>query len=303
MISYLITVVVTIEIYALLALSLNVITGFAGQSMMGHAAFFGIGAYTGALLTNAGINFWLALPISLLVTGAMGALVGVASLRVRDDFLAITTIGINFVVVALFNSMKVFGASLGMPTKGAYLFGMRMNNTHYMILLLVLIVAVCLLMRKMQRSWFGLALASMNNNEGAAQSFGINVSQYKILSFIIGTAIAGLTGCVYAHRMGIIFSGNFAFTFSITILSMVVIGGIGTIRGPLLGAILLGAAPEVLRFADDYRMLVYGTLLVLMVRFQPQGLLGENSFILRFFSRFTKGGKNVEGQNGGAVNG
>lgn len=287
MLNYLISVAVTIEIYALLALSLNVITGFAGQSMMGHAAFFGIGAYAGALLTNAGISFWLAMPIAMLITGLCGALVGVASLRVRDDFLAITTIGINFVVVALFNSMKVFGASLGMPTKGAYFFGTRMDNTSYMILLLVLIVVVCLLMRKMQRSWFGLALASMNNDEGAAQSFGVNVSQYKILAFIIGTAIAGLTGTVYAHRMGIIFSNNFAFTFSITILSMVVIGGIGTIRGPLLGALLLGAAPEVLRFANDYRMLVYGTLLVLMVRFQPQGLLGENSFVLRGWARLT----------------
>lgn len=295
MFSYVVSVVVTIEIYALLALSLNVITGYAGQSMMGHAAFFGIGAYTGALLTNAGVNFWLAMPLSLLVTGICGALVGVVSLRVRDDFLAITTIGINFVVVALFNSMKVFGASLGLSTKGAFFFGTRMNNTHYMVLLTVLIVIVCLLMRKMNRSWFGLALATMNNDEGAAKSFGINVSQYKILAFIIGTALAGLTGCIYAHRMGIIFSSNFAFTFSITILSMVVIGGIGTIRGPLLGALLLGAAPEVLRFADDYRMLVYGALLVIMVRFQPQGLLGENSFILRFLGRLTRG------QKGGAV--
>ncbi len=295
MFSYVVSVVVTIEIYALLALSLNVITGYAGQSMMGHAAFFGIGAYTGALLTNAGVNFWLAMPLSLLVTGVCGALVGVVSLRVRDDFLAITTIGINFVVVALFNSMKVFGASLGLSTKGAFFFGTRMNNTHYMILLTFLIVVVCLLMRKMNHSWFGLALATMNNDEGAAKSFGINVSQYKILAFIIGTALAGLTGCIYAHRMGIIFSSNFAFTFSITILSMVVIGGIGTIRGPLLGALLLGAAPEVLRFADDYRMLVYGALLVIMVRFQPQGLLGENSVILRFLKRLTKG------QKGGAV--
>lgn len=297
MLSYIITIVVTVEIYALLALSLNIITGFAGQSMMGHAAFFGIGAYTGAILTNAGVSFWLAMPLAMIITGATGALVGVASLRVRDDFLAITTIGINFVVVALFNSMEVFGASLGMATQGAYFFGTRMNNTHYMILLLILILVVCLLIRKMQRSWFGLALASINNDEGAAQSFGINVSKYKILAFIIGTALAGLTGVIYAHRMGIIFSSNFAFTFSITILSMVVIGGIGTIRGPILGAILLGAAPEVLRFADDYRMLVYGTLLVIMVRFQPQGLLGENSFLVRAWGRIASsfGRKKQEG--------
>lgn len=306
MFSYIASVIVTIEIYALLALSLNVITGYAGQSMMGHAAFFGIGAYAGALLTNAGVSFWLAMPLTLIITGAFGALIGVVSLRVRDDFLAITTIGINFVVVALFNSMKVFGASLGLPTSGAHFFGRRMNNTDYMILLFLLIVIVCLLMRKMNRSWFGLALASMNNDEGAAKSFGINVNQYKILSFIIGTALAGLTGTIYAHRMGIIFSSNFSFTFSVSILSMVVIGGIGTIRGPLLGAILLGALPEVLRFADDYRMLVYGTLLVLMVRFQPQGLLGENSFLLRFWGwlvGLVRGGKKEGAGKGGTANG
>ena len=142
MLSYIITIVVTVEIYALLALSLNIITGFAGQSMMGHAAFFGIGAYAGAILTNAGVSFWLAMPLAMIITGATGALVGVASLRVRDDFLAITTIGINFVVVALFNSMEVFGASLGLATQGAYFLGTRMNNTHYMILLLVLIHSV-----------------------------------------------------------------------------------------------------------------------------------------------------------------
>ena len=300
MLNYIITVAVNVEIYALLALSLNIIIGYAGQSMLGHAAFFGIGAYSAAILTNAGVNFWLALPIAMVITGALGTLVGAASLRVRDDFLAITTIGINFVVVALFNSLDFFGASLGMSTQGATFFGQRMTNTHYMVLLLILIVVVCLLMVKMQRSWFGMALLSMNNDEGAARSFGINTSQYKILAFVIGTAIAGLIGGIYAHRMTFIFSSNFAFTVSTSILSMVVIGGIGTIRGPLLGAILLGAAPEVLRFADDYRMLLYGGLLVLMVRFQPQGLLGENSFLLRLFDRAVKG---VKGRKGGVVRG
>lgn len=285
MTSYLITVSVNITIFALLALSLNIITGYAGQAMMGHAAFFGVGAYTSAILTNAGLNFWLSLPLAMLAAGLLGALVGVASLRVRDDFLAITTIGINFVAVALFNNMKIFGASLGLGTKSPKLFGRSMGNLDYLVLLLILIVITCLLIMKMRRSWFGLALASIHNDEGAAKSFGIDVSQYKILAFIIGTAIAGLTGGIYAHRMGFIFSSNFAFTFSITILSMVVIGGIGTIRGPLLGAVLLGSAPEVLRFADDYRMLIYGGLLVLVVRFQPQGLLGENSVLLRLWAK------------------
>jgi branched-chain amino acid transport system permease protein len=138
----------------------------------------------------------------------------------------------------------------------------------------------------MNNSWFGLALASLRGDEGAAQSFGVNTSHYKVLSFIIGTAIAGLTGAIYAHRMSFIFSSNFAFVVSISIISMVVVGGVGTIRGPIVGAILLGAAPEVLRFAEDYRMILYGGVIVLMMRFQPQGLLGEDSFLLRKFDKY-----------------
>lgn len=289
--SYIITVAVNIAIFALLALSLNIITGYAGQSAMGHAAFFGIGAYTSALMTNAGINFWLTLPVALLVTGAAGGVLGIISLRLKDDFLAITTIGINFVMVALFQNMEIFGASLGMSVKTPTFFGQKMTPLYFLVLLVFLIVIVCLLIRKMTRSWFGLALSSIRNDEGAAMSLGINVNRYKILAFFLGTAIAGLTGAIYVHRMTFIFSSSFAFTVSISILSMVVVGGIGTIRGPLLGALILGAAPELLRFADNYRMILYGGILVLMMRFQPQGLLGNDSFIVRNFLKIVRGHK------------
>ena len=278
---YLWSVIAAIETYALLALGLNIITGYAGQSMMGIAAFYGIGAYSASIMTNAGMSFWLAVPCATLITAACGAVMGVIALRLKDDFLAVTTIGINFVMVALFNNLKIFGASLGLSNNGAYFFGTKMNHMHYAILMFILIVILILLIIKMNKSWFGLALASLKDDEGAARSFGIDVSLYKILTFIIGTSIAGMAGAIFAHRQGIVFSTNFAFTFSIMILSMVVIGGIGTIRGPILGAVLLGMLPEVLRFADNYRMLVYCLLLIFMVRFQPQGLIGEESFLQR----------------------
>lgn len=278
---YVFSVILDISIFALLALSLNIIIGYAGQAMMGHAAFFGIGAYAAAIMTNAGINFWISLPLAMAVTAVFGAVLGFISLRLKDDFLAITTIGINFVAVALFQNKAIFGGSLGMAVKTPTIFGQRMTTVHFLVLTVLLNVLVCLLIRKMTRSWFGLALASLRNDEGAAQSFGINVRQYKVLAFIIGTAIAGLTGAVYVHRMKYIFSTDFAFVISITIISMVVVGGVGTIRGPLLGAVLLGAAPELLRFASDYRQILYGGIIVLMMRFQPQGLLGDDSFLLR----------------------
>ncbi|MDR3728993.1 MAG: branched-chain amino acid ABC transporter permease, partial [Oscillospiraceae bacterium] len=205
--AYLYSIFATAAIFILLALSLNIITGYAGQSMMGHAAFFGIGAYTAAVLTQTyHVNFWLALVLGMVFTGLCGAVLGVISLRLQADFLAITTIGINFVMVALFNNMSITGGSLGLTITKPTLFGQKMGNAQFFYLTVILIVIVCLLIVKMRRSWFGMALASINNDAAAARSFGIDVSRYQILTFIIGTTIAGLAGGIYAHRMGYICS-------------------------------------------------------------------------------------------------
>ena len=170
-------------------------------------------------------------------------------------------------MVALFNKMSITGGSLGLDVPKPVLFGVKMMPMHFFYLTLILIVILCLLIVKMRRSWFGMALASINNDPAAARSFGINVSRYQILTFTIGTAIAGLAGGIYVHRMGHIANTDFAFTVSIQILSMVVIGGIGTIRGPIFGALLISFLPEFLRFADNYRTLIYCVLLAIIVRF------------------------------------
>lgn len=275
--AYFFSIGATAAIFILLAESLNLITGYAGQAMMGQAAFFGIGAYTSAVLTNMGVNFGLSLLAAMLMSGLFGAFLGFVSLRLQEDFLAITTIGINFVMVAIFNNLEITGASLGLNVKKPVIFGVKMNNFHFFLLAALLVIILCLLIIKMRHSWFGMALAAIENDPQAAASFGVDVNRYKVLVFIIGTSIAGLAGGIYAHRMGFISAGDFAFVVSIEILSMVVIGGIGTIRGPILGGILLTLLPEVLRFADQYRNLVYGSLLVLIVLFMPMGLLGDNS--------------------------
>lgn len=281
---YAIVVATNIGIFVLLALSLNIIAGYAGQSSIGHAAFFGIGAYTSAVLTSSlGVNFWLSLPIAFVVTGLIGALLGLASMRVKEDFLAITTIGINFVVVAIFQYAPIFGASLGMSVSKPSIFGVKMDNLMFLVLVGALIVAMIIFMRIIEKSWFGLALASIRNDEAAASSLGVNIVKFKVLAFAIGTAVAGLAGGVYAHYMTFIYSSDFAFLVSISILSMVVIGGIGTIRGPIVGAIILGIAPELFRFISDYRMIVYGGLLVLMMLFQPQGIVGNGSYLVNKF--------------------
>lgn len=285
---YLITILITIVIYAMLAHSLNIITGHAGQISLGHAAFFGIGAYTSAMLyTEAGFPFWISVPLSAVVAGMVGALLGIPCLRVRDDFLAITTMGINFVVEAIFLYIPFFGGAMGIG--GVNLpkwFGREMTKPEYLVLILVVFFLLLLLDRRMGRSWIGLAWASIREDEQAAGAMGVDVVRFKVLAFILGSAIAGLAGGFYAHFLTFIMPQNFGFGQSIVILSMVVFGGIGTRWGPIVGALILGVLPEVSRPVMEYRTLIYGILLLSMMRFQPGGLLGPESILPKSFRRY-----------------
>jgi branched-chain amino acid transport system permease protein len=285
---YFITIFITIVIYAMLAHSLNIITGHAGQISLGHAAFFGIGAYTSAMLySEAGFPFWISVPMAAAVAGIVGALLGIPCLRVRDDFLAITTMGINFVVEAIFLYIPFFGGAMGIG--GINLpkwFGREMTKPEYFILILVVFLLLLLLDRRMGRSWIGLAWASIREDEEAAGAMGVDVVRFKVLAFILGSAIAGLAGGFYAHFLTFIMPQNFGFGQSIVILSMVVFGGIGSRWGPIVGAVILGILPEVSRPIMEYRILIYGILLLGMMRFQPGGLLGPESILPKLFHRF-----------------
>ncbi|MGQ9647222.1 MAG: branched-chain amino acid ABC transporter permease [Thermodesulfobacteriota bacterium] len=283
---YVITILITLVIYAILAHSLNVITGRAGQISLGHAAFFGIGAYTAAMLhTKAGFPFWIDVPFGALVAGIVGAILGIPCLRVRDDFLAITTMGINFVIEAVFLYAPFFGGAMGIG--GINLpnwLGREMTKSEYFILIFLVLALLLLLDRKLGRSWIGLAWASIRDDEQAAATMGVDIVRFKVLAFILGSAIAGLAGGFYAHFLTFIMPQNFGFGQSIVILCMVVFGGIGTRWGPILGAVILGVLPEISRPIMEYRTLIYGFLLLGMMRFQPGGLLGAESILPKFFN-------------------
>jgi branched-chain amino acid transport system permease protein len=278
---------ITILIYAILAHSLNIITGHAGQISLGHAAFFGIGAYTSALLyTEAGFPFWISVSLAAIGAGIVGALLGIPCLRVRDDFLAITTMGINFVVEAIFLYIPFFGGAMGVG--GINLprwFGREMTKPEYFILILFVFVLLLFLDRRMGRSWIGLAWASIREDEQAAGSMGVDVVRFKVLAFVLGSAIAGLAGGFYAHFLTFIMPQNFGFGQSIVILCMLVFGGIGTRWGPIVGAVFLGILPEISRPIMEYRILIYGVLLLAMMRFQPGGLLGPESVLSKSLRR------------------
>jgi branched-chain amino acid transport system permease protein len=284
---YLITLATIIAINAIVACGLNVIVGFAGQISLGHAAFFGIGAYSAALLaTKAGWTFWAALPCVIAMTAFVGLLLGIPSLRVREDFLAITTIGINFIVEAVFNNVEFFGGALGMGgIPRVTLLDVKLRGTEFFYLCLAFLIIVIAACWWLTRCWAGLACFALREEESAAASVGISPVRFKLLAFVIGTAMAGLGGALYAHFMRFISASDFAFPLSVSLLSMVVVGGIGTLWGPVLGAVIIGILPEVFRPIIDYRILFYTTLLLLMIRFQPGGLLGEDSAARRVLAK------------------
>ena len=293
---YLVTVLITIGIYIILALSLNIVTGYAGQISLGHAAFMGIGAYASALLyTKAGLGFWPSFLLAGLVAGLVGAVLAIPCLRVREDFLAITTMGINFVIEAVFLYIPFFGAGMGIggidPPK---LFGNELGKPAFLVLVVLVILLTIAADRWLSRSWIGLGWAAIREDEQAAGAMGIDVVRFKVLAFTIGSAGAGLAGSLYAHFLTFIMPVNFSFGQSIVILSMVVFGGIGTLRGPIVGAIVLGALPEVSRPAMEYRTLLYGVLLLLLMRFQPEGILGDGSVIVRGWRRLLRSRRNAK---------
>lgn len=280
---YLATVLTMICVYIILASGLNIITGYAGQPNLGHAAFFGIGAYTSALLTTrAGFTFWTALPMAILVTAVVGLLLGAISLRLKEDFLAVSTIGVNFVVVSTFLYFSFFGRALGLGgIPDPSVFGHVLDKHQYLYLVVGFVAVALAGCWAFARSRMGLMVTAVREDELAARCLGLNVTGLKLAAFVMGTAYAGLAGALYAHFMTFISPYDFAFPVSITVLCMVVLGGAGTLWGPVLGAIILVATPEVLRPIQDYRMLLYGGLLVLMMLFQPAGLLGSGSSLSR----------------------
>lgn len=267
---YEITVMTNMAIYAILALGLNLISGYCGQISLGHAAFYGVGAYTAALITTAGGNFFLALTAAAAMAALFGILVGLASLRVRQDFLAITTMGAGFLFVGFVRKQEWLGGELGIssiPDPGLGQLGFLLLAAGVAGLLVAFSLYI-------KRSWMGFAFDAVAGDEATAATLGIDVARYKIAAFALGTAFAGLAGALYAHFTRFIVPDSFGFIESITVLAMVVVGGIGSNAGVLAGVVILTLLPEAFRFVNDYKLLLYGVLLFAVMRFSPGGLAG-----------------------------
>ena len=274
--AYVTSVLAVIGINVMLAVSLNMITGFCGQFSLGHAAFYGAGAYGAAVLAAAHASPPLCLLAGILVAGLLGLIVGFASLRLRHDFLAVTTIGVSFLFVGFVRKQSWLGAEMGIskiPPSGLGPVG----NT---VLIVTCAVATIALSLYVNRSWMGFGFRAVGDDEDTARTVGIPVSNYKLAAFTLGTAIAGLAGGLYAYFTQFIVPDSFGFIVSVALMAMVVIGGSGSTLGVSAAAIILTLLPEMFRFVNEYRLLIFGGLLVVVMRFAPGGPAGVARAIL-----------------------
>jgi len=267
---YEISLATVVGIHIILALGLNMISGFCGQISLGHAAFYGVGAYTSALLAKTGTPLPLAISAGMISAGLVGLVVGLASLRVRHDFLAITTMGVGFLFLGIVRQQEILGGELGIsgiPSSG---FG----KIGYLALVLTLAAIMTAFSLWIKRSWMGFAFDAVADDEDTARVMSVDVNAYKLAAFAIGTAMAGVAGGLYTFFARFLMPDDFGFITSITVLSMVAVGGIGSVFGVIVATIILTLMPEFFRFISDYKLLVYGALLFAVMRFAPEGLAG-----------------------------
>lgn len=266
------SLLVPVAVNIMLAVSLNLITGFLGELSLGHAGFMSVGAYTGAILTvnlpdlPPLLAILLAILAGGLVAGIFGFLIGVPVLRLRGDYLAIVTLAFGEIIKSIINVLPFTNGARGLSGIPRY----TTYENHTLVYALMIIAVV--LITNMVHSRQGRAVCSIRDNDIAAESIGIQISRYKVLSFVVAAAVAGMAGVIYAHNVGILKPASFDYNKSIEILVIVVLGGMGSIRGSIIGAVVLTLLPELLRGADNLRMMLYALALIVMMLVNGSGI-------------------------------
>lgn len=287
---YLIHLAILVSIYAILALSLNLVVGYAGILSVTHAAFFGLGAYATAILgTRYGVNFFVAMLIGIFVTAVVGLLIGRVLSKFRGDFVALGSVGFNVIVWSvMLNWQELTRGPLGIPGIGrpefkignmGYSFS---DNFSFLILTLVFLIVVYGIARFIERSSFGRALKAVREDEEALSVFGYQTLHFKLAVFVIGAGLASVAGSLFASYITFIDPSTFTINESIFLLSAIILGGLASNRGAVIGAVVLILLPEFLRFvgfpadiAAQTRQAVYGIMLIMLMLYRPQGLVGE----------------------------
>ena len=286
---YEINILIIVCINIILAVSLNATVGCLGQITIGHAGFMSVGAYAAALFTKSGMvtglpGYFLALLIGGVVAGVIGVIIGIPALRLKGDYLAIITLAFGEIIRVLIEYFDFTGGAQGLRGITRY--------SNIEVILVITVVSV-MMMFSLLTSRHGRAVLSIRDDEIASEASGVNTTYYKTLAFVISAVFAGIAGGIYAHHLGILGAKQFDFNYSINILTMVVLGGMGSFTGSILSAIVLTVVPEILREFSEYRMILYSLLLILTMIFRPTGLLGRKEFqITKVIEKFTRKGEN-----------
>ena len=299
---YQVSIMISGLIYVMLALGLNIIVGFAGQLVLGYAAFYGIGAYTyGLLHLYFGLGFWICLPIAGIITTICGLGLGLPVLRLRGDYLAIVTLAFGEIVKNVMNACYLGvdshglhfslkdSASLNLEVDGKVLINGAMGITGIkkastFTIGIVLVIITLLVILNLVNSRAGRAIMAIRDNEIAARSVGIPITKYKLMAFVTSAVFAGVAGVLYALNYSSLVAKKFDYNTSILILVFVVLGGIGSLRGSVIAATVLTVLPELLRSMNDYRMLIYAIVLIIMMLFNqsPQMIALRKRLTARF---------------------
>jgi branched-chain amino acid transport system permease protein len=287
--TYILHLLIVAQLYAVLALALNFQLGSANIPNFATGASYGIGAYVSALLAlNFGVSFWLTLPVAALAATLFGFIIGIPSMRTRDTYLALVTIAFGVVVHQLLNNFDWTGGPNGLvgipaPTlfghsfaDPLYIFGWKLpSQANFYYLAAVLVVLAIVTANRLHNSRIGLAWNALRADEIAAKAQGINVAWYKVLAFAVDAFLAAFAGTIYAFYVSYISPDNFTFLVSVTIMTMVIVGGMDNIFGVIVGAFLLTILPEKLRAFSDYRLLFFGIVIIIFLMIRPQGLFPQ----------------------------
>ncbi len=285
---YIQTTIATICINIILAVSLNLITGFTGQFSLGHAGFMSIGAYVCAIITinnPTTIGFIQGIIAGSIAAAVIGAVVGLPTLRLRGDYLAIATLGMAEIIKIIFLNMKITNGAAGLQGIPQFV------NWTWMF---VFTVGTVLIITNFLKSSHGRACISIREDEIAAEAMGVNTTKYKVISFTLGAFFAGLAGGIYASYFYFLRPDLFGFLKSVDVLVIVVLGGLGSISGSIIAAVLLAIISTVLQSFSEVRMIIYALLLIVLMLFRPQGLMGSKEISLSIFKKLGKSKRGKE---------
>ncbi|PIS04901.1 MAG: branched-chain amino acid ABC transporter permease [Candidatus Buchananbacteria bacterium CG10_big_fil_rev_8_21_14_0_10_42_9] len=283
---FIIQLAIIVSIFAILGISLNLVVGYTGLLSVGHAAFYGIGAYTSAiLLADYGVNFFIGLLTGLLLATIIGFLIGLILSKFKDDYFTLVSVGFNVIIFTIFvNWTDVTHGQLGIPgiSKPKIIDFVFYSSSRYLFFTLVILGIIYLAAKYITSTSFGRVLKAIREDEEAIKVFGYNVHYYKLTIFVISAGMASVAGSLYASYITFIDPGTFRVFESIVILAIIILGGLANTKGAVLGAILLVIIPELLRFVGfpssitgQMRQLTYGIILIFLMLYRPQGLMGE----------------------------